>query len=81
VAEIADRMRRNLDFGAQWAARIMMGKRGLAGGLSFEEAERVFRFAIDPATYRTLTGELRLDEDGVREWMLRYERGMLLLRT
>ena len=23
----------------------------------------------------------RLDDDGVREWMLRYERGMLLLRT
>jgi AcrR family transcriptional regulator len=81
VAEIAERMRRNLDFGAQWAARIMMGKRGLAGGLSFEEAERVFRFAIDPGTYRTLTGELGLDDDGVREWMLRYERGMLLLRT
>ncbi len=81
VAEIADRMRRNLDFGAQWAARIMMGKRGLAGGLAFEEAERVFRFAIDPGTYRTLTAELGLDDDGVREWMLRYERGMLLLRT
>ena len=81
VAEIADRMRRNLDFGAQWAARIMMGKRGLAGGLSFEEAERVFRFAIDHGTYRTLTAELGLDDDGVREWMLRYERGMLLLRT
>ena len=45
------------------------------------EAERVFRFAIDPGTYRTLTGELGLDDDGVREWMLRYERGMLLLRT
>jgi AcrR family transcriptional regulator len=81
VAGIADRMRRNLDYGAQWAARIVMGKRGLAGGLTFEEAERVFRFAIDPATYRTLTGELGLDEEGVREWMLRYERGMLLLRT
>jgi AcrR family transcriptional regulator len=80
VAEIADRMRRNLAYGAQWAARILMGKRGLAGGLAVEEAERVFRFAIDPATYRTLTGELGLDEDGVREWMLRYERGMLLLR-
>jgi AcrR family transcriptional regulator len=81
VADIADRIRRNLDYGAQWAARIVMAKRGLAGGLSFEEAERVFRFAIDPATYRTLTGELGLDQDGVREWMLRYERGMLLLRT
>jgi AcrR family transcriptional regulator len=81
VADIADRMRRNLDFGAQWAARIVMGKRGLATGVTFEEAERVFRFAIDPATYRTLTDELGLDEDGVREWMVRYERGMLLLRT
>jgi AcrR family transcriptional regulator len=81
VAELAHRMRRNRDFGAQWAARILMGKRGVAGGLTVEEAERVFRFAIDPATYRTLTGELGLDQDGVRDWMLRYERGMLLLRT
>jgi AcrR family transcriptional regulator len=80
VAEIAERMRRNRHYGAQWAARIIMKKRGLAGGLTFEEAERVFLFAIDPATYRTLTGELGLDQDGVREWMLRYERGMLLLR-
>jgi hypothetical protein len=81
VAEIAERMRRNLDYGAQWAARIIMAKRGLAGDLTLQEAERVFRFAIDPATYRTLTGALGLDDDGVREWMLRYERGMLLLRT
>ena len=58
-------MRRNLDYGAQWAARILMAKRGLAGDLTVEEAERVFRFAIDPATYRTLTGELGLDDDGV----------------
>lgn len=81
VAGIADRMRRNLDYGAQWAARMIMGKRGLASGLTFEEATRVFRFAIDPATYRTLTEELGLDQAGVQEWMLRYERGMLLLRT
>ena len=81
VAEIAERMRRNHDYGANWAARIIMDKRGLAADLTLEEAARVFRFAIDPATYRTLTGELGLDDDGVREWMLRYERGMLLLRT
>ena len=74
-------MRRNLDYGAQWAARMIMGKRGLASGLTSEEAARVFRFAIDPATYRTLTEELGLDQAGVEEWMLRYERGMLLLRT
>jgi hypothetical protein len=58
-----------------------MDKRGIAADLTLDEATRVFRFAIDPATYRTLTGELGLDDDGVREWMLRYERGMLLLRT
>jgi AcrR family transcriptional regulator len=81
VAEIAERMRHNRDYGANWAARVIMGKRGLAGGLTVEEATRVFRFALDPATYRTLTGELGLDGDGVRDWMLRYERGMLLLRT
>jgi AcrR family transcriptional regulator len=81
VAEIAERMRRNYDYGANWAARIIMDKRGIAADLTLEEATRVFRFAIDPATYRTLTGELGLDDDGVREWMLRYERGMLLLRT
>jgi AcrR family transcriptional regulator len=81
VADIAERMRRNLDYGAQWAARMIMGKRGLASGVTFEEAERVFRFAIDPATYRTLSDELGLDQAGVEEWMLRYERGMLLLRT
>ena len=81
VAEIAERMRRNYDYGANWAARIIMDKRGIAADLTLEEATRVFRFAIDPGTYRTLTGELGLDDDGVREWMLRYERGMLLLRT
>jgi AcrR family transcriptional regulator len=81
VAEIAERMRRNHDYGANWAARVIVDKRGLARDMTVEEAERVFRFAIDPATYRTLTGELGLDDDGVREWMLRYERGMLLLRT
>jgi AcrR family transcriptional regulator len=81
VAEIAERMRRNSDYGANWAARIIMEKRGLAADLTLEEATRVFRFAIDPATYRTLTDELGLDDGGVREWMLRYERGMLLLRT
>jgi hypothetical protein len=81
VAEIAGRMRRNYDYGADWAARIIIDKRGLAGGMTLQEATRVFRFAIDPATYRTLTGELGLDDDGVRDWMLRYERGMLLLRT
>jgi AcrR family transcriptional regulator len=81
VVEIAERMRRNRDYGADWAARVIIDKRGLANGMTLEEATRVFRFAIDPATYRTLTGELGLDDDGVREWMLRYERGMLLLRT
>jgi len=81
AAEIAGRMRHNLDYGADWAARIMMSKRGLAADMTFEEARRVFRFAIDPATYRTLTDELGVDEDGVRAWMLRYTRGMLLLRT
>jgi AcrR family transcriptional regulator len=81
VADIAARMRRNHDYGADWAARAIIGKRGLATGMTLAEATRVFRFAIDPATYRTLTGELGLDDDGVREWMLRYERGMLLLRT
>jgi TetR/AcrR family transcriptional regulator, regulator of autoinduction and epiphytic fitness len=80
VAAIAERMRRNRRYGAHWAAQIVIGKRGLAGGITGEEAERVFLFAIDPATYRTLSGELGLDQDGVQAWMLRYERGMLLLR-
>ena len=81
VAEIAERIRRNLDFGARWAAQIVMGKRGLAGDLTLGDAVRVFRFAIDPAHVRMLTTELQLDQDGVREWTPRYERGMLLLRT
>jgi AcrR family transcriptional regulator len=81
VAELADRLRRNHDYGANWAARIIIDKRGLATDMTLEEATRVFRFAIDPATYRTLTGELGLDDDGVQAWMLRYTRGMLLLRT
>jgi hypothetical protein len=58
-----------------------MDKRGLASDMTVEEATRVFRFAIDPATYRTLTGELGLGDEGVQAWMLRYTRGMLLLRT
>jgi AcrR family transcriptional regulator len=81
VAELADRLRRNHDYGANWAARIIVDKRGLAPDMTLDEATRVFRFAIDPATYRTLTGELELDDDGVQAWMLRYTRGMLLLRT
>ncbi|WP_028065204.1 TetR/AcrR family transcriptional regulator [Solirubrobacter soli] len=81
VGELAERLRRNHDYGANWAARIIMDKRGLAADMTVEEATRVFRFAIDPATYRTLTGELGLDDDGVQAWMLRYTRGMLLLRT
>jgi AcrR family transcriptional regulator len=81
VEEIAVRMRNNRRYGAHWAAKIILGKRGLAADMTLEEAERVFRFATEPATYRTLTGELGLDDAGVREWMLRYERGMLLLRT
>jgi AcrR family transcriptional regulator len=81
VADLADRLRRNHDYGANWAARIIMDKRGLASDMTVEEATRVFRFAIDPATYRTLTGELGLGDDGVQAWMLRYTRGMLLLRT
>jgi AcrR family transcriptional regulator len=81
VADIARRMRNNRRYGAQWAAKIIMRKPGLAKDLTLEEAERVFLFAIDPGTYRTLTNELELDQDGVREWMLRYTRGMLLLRT
>jgi AcrR family transcriptional regulator len=81
VAEIAARMRRNHEYGAGWAARILLDKRGLAADMTLEEATRVFRFAIDPATFRTLTGEIGLDDDGVRGWMLRFTRGMLLLRT
>jgi AcrR family transcriptional regulator len=81
VAEIAARMRNNYDYGAHWAAKTIISKRGLATGITLEEATRVFRFVLAPATYRTLTGELGLDDGGVREWMLRYERGMLLLRT
>jgi TetR/AcrR family transcriptional regulator, regulator of autoinduction and epiphytic fitness len=81
LEELAARMRNNRRYGAHWAAKTIMGRRGLAPDLTFEEAERVFLFATDPATYRTLTGELGLDDDGVREWMVRYERGMLLLRT
>jgi AcrR family transcriptional regulator len=81
VEALALRMRNNRRYGAHWAAKTIMGRRGLAPDLTFEEAERVFLFATDPATYRTLTGELGLDDDGVREWMVRYERGMLLLRT
>jgi AcrR family transcriptional regulator len=81
LEELAARMRHNRRYGAHWAAKTIMGRRGLAPDLTFEEAERVFLFATDPATYRTLTGELGLGDDGVREWMGRYERGMLLLRT
>jgi AcrR family transcriptional regulator len=81
VAEIAERMRRNREYGAGWAARVILDKRGLASDMTLEEATRVFRFAIEPATYRTLTGEIGLADDDVREWMLRYTRGMLLLRT
>jgi AcrR family transcriptional regulator len=81
VAELAGRMRRNREYGADWAARIVLDQRGLAADMTLEEATRVFRFAIDPATYRTLTGELGLDEESVRGWMLRFTRGMLLLRT
>jgi AcrR family transcriptional regulator len=81
VEEIAVRMRSNRRYGAHWAAKVILDKRGLAAGLSFEEAERVFLFATDPATYRTLTGEIGLDQDAVQDWMLRYTRGMLLLRT
>jgi AcrR family transcriptional regulator len=81
LQELAARMRNNRRYGAHWAAKTIMGRRGLAPDLTFEEAERVFLFATDPATYRTLTDELGLDDDGVREWMVRYERGMLLLRT
>jgi AcrR family transcriptional regulator len=81
VADLAERLRRNHDYGANWAARVVMGKRGIASGITLEEATRVFRFAIDPATYLTLTREIGLDDDGFREWLLRYTRGMLLLRT
>ncbi|HWK30416.1 MAG TPA: helix-turn-helix domain-containing protein [Solirubrobacter sp.] len=79
VAEIAERLRRNRAFGARWAARVLIAKRGVVA--SAEEAERVVRFAIDPAVFRTLTRELGLDLDGVRAWTERYERGMLLLRA
>lgn len=78
VAEIAERMRRNRAFGARWAASVLVGKRGVV--VPFEEAERVVRFAIDPATFRTLTRELELDVAGVQAWIERFERGLLLLR-
>jgi AcrR family transcriptional regulator len=78
VAELWARMTHNRRFGARWAAKILMSKKGRRRGLTEEDAYRVFLLAIDWSTYRLLTGEMGLDHDGASDWIARlYERTLL----
>jgi AcrR family transcriptional regulator len=78
VAEVWAQMTRNRRFGARWAAELLLAKPGVRPGLTLEQATRTFVVAIDWATYRTLSGELGLDDHAIREWLLDYERRLLL---
>jgi AcrR family transcriptional regulator len=78
VAEVWAQMTHNRRFGARWAAELLLTKPGVRPDLTLEQATRALVIAIDWATYRTLSGELGLDDDAIREWLLDYERRLLL---
>jgi AcrR family transcriptional regulator len=78
VAEIWARMTHNRRFGARWAADLLLGKRGARADLDRDQAASIFLVAIDWATYRSLRGELRMSARAVHDWVLEYERRMLL---
>ena len=78
VAEIWARMTHNRRFGARWAAGLLLDKPGARPDLDAEHAARIFLIAIDWATYRSLRGELGLSDPEVHDWVLDYERRMLL---
>jgi AcrR family transcriptional regulator len=78
VAELWARMTRNLRFGLDAAAEMLLAKPGVCPGLTPEETRAILLVAMHWSTYRTLTGMGRLDVDAVERWIKRYYRRMLL---
>lgn len=81
VARLWEQMTANRRSGARWAATTLLTKPGTRPGLTLDQAERDFVIAIDWGTYRTLTGELDLTADQVRDWIRNYYQRMFLSQT
>ena len=78
VTGLWEQMTANRRFGAHWDVTTLLTRPGHRPGLTLEQAERDFVIAMDWATYRTLTGELGLTPDQMRDWMRSYYQRMFL---
>jgi AcrR family transcriptional regulator len=78
VTGLWEQMTANRRFGAHWAATTLLTKPGTRPGLTLEQAERDFVIAMDWGTYRTLTRELGLTPDQMRDWIRSYYQRMFL---
>lgn len=78
VGALWQEMSRNRDYAVGWATDTLLRKRGRRRGLRREQVASIFWVALDWGTYRTLSGEAGLDDDGYEAWLGAYYRALLL---
>lgn len=72
VAKLWRQMNDNRAFAVRWATETLLRKPGRRKGLKRDHVEAALWVAIDWGTYRTLTEQAGLDDDGYEAWLRRY---------
>lgn len=78
VAKLWAGMNDNRAYGVAWAASTLLRKAGRRRGLRRPDVKACFWVALDWGTYRTLTEQAGLDDDGYERWLLDYYTATLL---
>lgn len=80
VGELWERINRNRRSGVDWAVGLYLAKAGRRSGASRARVEPTFWVSVNWATYRTLSEQAGLDDEGYESWLRRYYASMLLER-
>jgi AcrR family transcriptional regulator len=78
VAELWQRINHNRASGVRWATDTLLSKPGRRPRLRRRYVETIFWVVVDWATYRTLTEQAGLDDDGYENWLRAYYEATLL---
>ena len=78
VEALWKQMNDNRAFGVRWATETLLQKRGRRPRLRHDYVESVMWVALDWGTYRTLTEQAGLDDNGYQRWLRRYYASTLL---
>jgi AcrR family transcriptional regulator len=78
VAELWQRINHNRADGVRWATETLLSKPGRRPRLRRRYVETVFWVVVDWGTYRTLTEQAGLDDDGYENWLRAYYAATLL---